>query len=136
MSKSRNFAICVANEGFDDLEVWKVYRVLPDAKTAGVGCIRVIDESGEDYLYPADRFAEVDIPSIARSRLPEWQPSRGKSLPAATRSCGDLASDRAEGLEFEVIAAARDTGAKKAPVMRATVTFSVASFPRTFRFYW
>jgi hypothetical protein len=50
-------AICVANEGYDDLEVWKVYQVLTDPKAAGVGCIRVIDESGEDYLYPADRFA-------------------------------------------------------------------------------
>ncbi len=52
--KRVEFAICVADEGYDDLEVWKVYRVLPDAKAAEVGCIRVIDESGEDYLYPPD----------------------------------------------------------------------------------
>jgi hypothetical protein len=51
----------LANEGYDDLEVWKVYRVLRDAKAIGVGCIRVIDESGEDYLYLADRFVEVDV---------------------------------------------------------------------------
>ncbi len=87
MSKKQEFAICLANEGFDDLEVWKVYRVLPDSKAAGVGCIRVIDESGEDYLYPADRFAVVDLPNIVRSRLPEWQPSRDhKALRAGTRS--------------------------------------------------
>ena len=56
-SKKRvEFAICVANEGYDDLEAWKVYQVLPDAKAAEVSCIRVVDESGEDYLYPAERF--------------------------------------------------------------------------------
>ena len=84
--KTVEFAICVANEGYDDLEVWKVYQVLPDAKAAGVGCVRVIDESGEDYLYPADRFA-VDLPNIVRSRLPRWQPShRNKTLPAAAKN--------------------------------------------------
>ena len=60
MGKKQQFAICLANGGYDDLEFRKVYQVLPDANAAGVGCIRVIDESGEDYLYPADRFAEVD----------------------------------------------------------------------------
>ena len=82
------FAICVANEGYDDLEVWKVYQVLPDAKAAGVGCIRVIDESGEDYLYPADRFVAVDFPRDVRARLPRWQPSNGpsKALRAAAKS--------------------------------------------------
>jgi hypothetical protein len=75
--KHIEFAICVASKGYDDLEVWKVYQVLPDAKAAGVGCIRVIDESAEDYLYPADLFAAVDIPRVVRSRLPKWQPSNG-----------------------------------------------------------
>jgi hypothetical protein len=71
-SKKRvEFAVCVANKGCDDLEVWKVYQVLSDAKAAGVGCIRVIDESGEDYLYPANRFAAVDFPKSVRSRLTE-----------------------------------------------------------------
>lgn len=49
------FAICIANEGYEDLQVWKVYRLLPDPKAAEVGCLRVLDESGEDYLYPASR---------------------------------------------------------------------------------
>ena len=82
------FAICVANKGYDDLEVWKVYQVLPDPKAAGVGCIRVIDESGEDYLYPADRFVAVDFPKDILARLPRWQPANGpnKALRAATKS--------------------------------------------------
>ena len=73
--KHVQFAICVANEGYDDLEALKLYQVLPDAKAAGVGCIRVIDESGEDYLYPAERFVAVDFPKDIRARLPRWQPS-------------------------------------------------------------
>src|SRR2546422_509798 len=75
-SKKRvEFAICVADEGYDDIEVWKVYQVLPDAKAAGVGCIRVVDESGEDYLYPENRFVMVDLPKDVRARLPRRQPS-------------------------------------------------------------
>ena len=46
------FAICISNEGCDDLEVWELYRVLPDKEDF----LRVVDESGEDYLYPAGRF--------------------------------------------------------------------------------
>jgi hypothetical protein len=53
------FAICIANTGHDDLEKWKIYRVLPDAKADKAGCLRVVDESGEDYLYPANRFVVV-----------------------------------------------------------------------------
>jgi hypothetical protein len=67
--KSVEFAICVANQGYDDLEVWKVYRVLSDPTAAEVGCLRVIDESGEDYLYPIDRFVAVDLPEEVRARL-------------------------------------------------------------------
>ena len=79
-SKKRvQFGVCVANEGHDDLEVWKVYQVLPDAKAAGVGCIRVIDESGEDYLYPADRFIAVDFPKDVQARLPRWQPNHRRN---------------------------------------------------------
>ena len=52
MSKKQEFAICVANEGYDDLKVWKFYRVLSDLKAAALGCVRVIDESTEDYPYP------------------------------------------------------------------------------------
>ena len=56
------FAICVRNEGAEDLEIRKIYRVLPDARAAKVKHIRVIDESGEDYLYPADYFVPLTLP--------------------------------------------------------------------------
>jgi hypothetical protein len=83
--KRVEFAMCVANEGYDDLEVWKVYRVLPDAKAAAVGCVRVIDESGEDYLYAADRFVRLDFPKDVRARLPRWQPSDEPSRARSAR---------------------------------------------------
>ena len=60
---------CVANEGYEDLAVWKVYRILPDPKAAEVGCLRVIDESEEDYLYPSVRFVRVTFPEDVRERL-------------------------------------------------------------------
>jgi hypothetical protein len=66
---SINFAVCIATSGDEDLEVCKVYRILPDAKAVEVGCLRVIDESGEDYLYPAERFIVLDLPQAERERL-------------------------------------------------------------------
>jgi hypothetical protein len=63
------FAICIADEEDGDLEVWKVYRVLPDLKASAIGCLRVIDKSGEDYLYPQGRFIVVELPEEARERL-------------------------------------------------------------------
>ena len=63
------FAICVSSDGYEDLEAWKVYRVLPDEKAAEVGCLRVIDESGEDYLYPESRFVIVELSEEVRTRL-------------------------------------------------------------------
>jgi hypothetical protein len=68
-SRKIRFAICLAAGSEDDLEVGKVYQVLPDAVAAQVGCLRVIDESGEDYLYASKRFVVVEVPPHARSRL-------------------------------------------------------------------
>jgi hypothetical protein len=65
-SKSR-FVLCVRNEGAEDLEPRKVYQVLSDRSAAREGYARVIDESGEDYLYPADYFVPVKLP-VAISR--------------------------------------------------------------------
>jgi len=57
------FVICIKNEDYPaSLEVRKVYRVIPDPDAAKNHLLRVIDESGEDYLYPADYFAPIDLP--------------------------------------------------------------------------
>ena len=63
------FAICLRNDDSDDLEVRKVYRVLPDAKAAAEGYLRVVDESGEDYLYPEEYFVFVTVPRAAERVL-------------------------------------------------------------------
>ena len=68
--RGRKFAICVKNNGAEDLEVWKVYRVVPDKHAATEGCLRVIDESREDYLYPAAYFVFVELPEKARRAWP------------------------------------------------------------------
>lgn len=59
------YVICIRNKGCEDLELGKVYRVLPDARAAKDGLIRVIDESGEDYLYPSDHFVALAVPQSA-----------------------------------------------------------------------
>ena len=63
------FVLCIANRGAEDLEVRKVYRALPDKAATATGYLRVIDESGEDYLYPADFFVSVEVPHKARRAL-------------------------------------------------------------------
>ncbi|MEK7757473.1 MAG: hypothetical protein AAB385_09725 [Planctomycetota bacterium] len=62
MKRQKQFAICVRNKGAEDLEVRKVYELLPDVRAAREGYLRVIDESGEDYLYPATFFVPIELP--------------------------------------------------------------------------
>ena len=67
---AKNFAVCINNRGYPaSLELHKIYRVLPDEDAAGDGDIRVIDESGEDYLYSASRFVEMELPQTVRRSL-------------------------------------------------------------------
>jgi len=63
------FALCIRDDDCDDLETRKIYRVLPDPDAAADGYLRVIDESGDDYLYPASYFILVDLPQHARDAL-------------------------------------------------------------------
>ena len=57
------FAVCIDNEGYPaSLELRKIYRTLPDKKGAKHGLIRVVDESGEDYLYPERFFVHIKLP--------------------------------------------------------------------------
>jgi len=65
------FAVCINNADYPAfLELLKIYRVLPDEDAATDGDIRVVDESGEDYLYPAEHFVFVELPrSVEKSLL-------------------------------------------------------------------
>jgi hypothetical protein len=56
------FVVCIQNEDCEDLEVRKIYQVLPDKAAAEDNYLRVIDESGEDYLYPAEYFVPIKLP--------------------------------------------------------------------------
>ena len=67
--KLSSFVLCVKNRGYPaSLELRKIYRVLPDSEGARHGLARVIDESGEDYLYPADFFIPIDLPRAVNQR--------------------------------------------------------------------
>ena len=63
------FVICIRNEDCEDLEPRKVYQILPDEAAAEDGYMRVIDESGEDYLYPQDYFVLIELPQVAEKAL-------------------------------------------------------------------
>ena len=63
------FALCIRNDECEDLELRKVYRVLPDGRAAEEGYVRVVDESGEDYLYPASYFIPLTLPQEAQAAL-------------------------------------------------------------------
>ena len=62
--------MCVRNEGYEaSLERNKIYAVVPDADAERDGDLRVVDESGEDYLFSADRFVAIDVPAAVRASL-------------------------------------------------------------------
>ena len=61
------FLICVKNDGYDvSLEKRKIYIALPDEVAAKHGLVRVVDESGEDYLYPNEFFTAIELPPSVR----------------------------------------------------------------------
>ena len=70
MEQEPRFAVCLQNYGYTaSLERHKIYRVLPDDDAAQHGYIRVVDESGEDYLFPRDWFMLVELPDTLKQSL-------------------------------------------------------------------
>ena len=63
------FALCVENKDCEDLEKRKIYQVLRDEEAEKEGYFRIIDESGEDYLYPQSYFILVQLPREAQEAL-------------------------------------------------------------------
>ena len=69
-AQRNKFAVCVRNKGYEaSLERNKIYAVLPDEDAEHDGDLRVIDESGEDYLFSADRFVAIEVPAAVRASL-------------------------------------------------------------------
>jgi len=67
---SLKFVVCINNADYPaSLELHKIYRVLPDEDAATDNDIRIIDESGEDYLYPASYFAPIKVPAAVEESL-------------------------------------------------------------------
>ncbi|HTW59495.1 MAG TPA: hypothetical protein VMD99_15300 [Terriglobales bacterium] len=63
MRRDAHFVICIGNKDYAaSLELRKIYQVIPDKVASKLRQIRVIDESGEDYLYPEDYFVPVQLP--------------------------------------------------------------------------
>jgi hypothetical protein len=62
-------ALCIENKDCEDLEKRKIYQMLPDEEAEKEGYLRVIDESGEDYLYPRSYFIAVQLPREAQEAL-------------------------------------------------------------------
>ena len=70
MSSSTRFLICIRNDGYPaSLETRKVYQELPDPDAEVQGLVRVIDESGEDYLFPKSMFLPVELSGEASAVL-------------------------------------------------------------------
>ena len=70
VSTGRQFAVCVQNDGYDaSLERNKIYVVPSDRDAERDGDLRVVDESGEDFLFSADRFVAIDVPARVKTSL-------------------------------------------------------------------
>ena len=64
------WTVCINNEGFEaSLERRKLYNVMTDAKAESRGMVRIVDESGEDYLYPASMFEPIQIAQVLEQQL-------------------------------------------------------------------
>ena len=69
-ASEKRFAICLKNKGYEvSLEPRKIYQVLPDPDAAKHRQLRIIDESGEDYLYPESYFAAIELPKPVRKAV-------------------------------------------------------------------
>ncbi|MBI1748453.1 MAG: hypothetical protein HYR55_17990 [Acidobacteria bacterium] len=67
---AKQFAVCIENTGDEaSLILGKVYRILPDARAAKDDLVRIIDESGEDYLFHKDQFVFVNFPQAVRKKI-------------------------------------------------------------------
>lgn len=68
--QSIRFAVCVNNADYPaSLELHKIYRVLSDVEAESDGDLRIVDESGEDYLYPAEYFVLAELPQAVEKSV-------------------------------------------------------------------
>jgi hypothetical protein len=66
----QEFVVCINNENYPaSLELHKIYRLIQDEDADAEGDIRIVDESGEDYLYPASYFVPINVPHVVEESL-------------------------------------------------------------------
>ena len=73
-----HFVVCIRTQGCEDLQLLKLYLILPDQAAENAGLIRIVDDSGEEYLYPAESFISVSLPAAVEQVL--------SAIPARVRS--------------------------------------------------
>lgn len=70
MTSEPRFVVCIRNDEYEmDLVLRRIYPVLPDPAAEQIGWIRIVDESGEDYLYPDAFFQPIDVPDALGQEL-------------------------------------------------------------------
>ena len=84
-STKRQFAICIRSDDPDLLTPRMIYEVLPDENAAKSHYLRVVDNEGEDYLYPADYFALIDFPRTIEDALAPTLPTSSRTRSAGVR---------------------------------------------------
>jgi hypothetical protein len=67
---ANQFVVCVKNRGYKaSLELRKIYLMIPDEDAASTGHVRIVDESGEDYMYPSEWFIAIELPKAVTKAL-------------------------------------------------------------------
>jgi hypothetical protein len=62
----QRFVLCIRNDGYEaSLDLRKVYRLIADARAESKGMLRVVDNSGENYLFPSEHFVPIEVPAEA-----------------------------------------------------------------------
>ncbi len=106
----RSFTVCVRNAGYEtSLGLYKIYPVLPDTEAEKESDIRVVDESGEDYLYPSQWFVPIEVPSDVEAALSELHVAAADLKRFVSESLQQRLQSQLDRQDHEVLA---DAGAK------------------------
>jgi hypothetical protein len=81
------FVVCIDDRDVEDLSRGMVYRVIPDEGALAKGFLRVVDDSGDDYLYPDARFVSIDVPPTLASRV-------AAAIQQTDAACGERSHSR------------------------------------------
>ena len=88
---SKQFALCLENEGNEaSLILGKVYRILPDARAGADDLVRIVDESGDDYLFDIAQFAFVEFPQRCGRTFSLFRKPANTSGPGGGREANTL----------------------------------------------